>query len=221
MRNVYSKESQGTCQTRGGWDFQDGERGHAVLKAWSRNGRQHYLEKTLTANRPSCRLFQGKSGWHTDSQGGGCIRESENPCVEKNRALPWWLTTPGSPPEGGIRSGLSQNHFYIGGSLEPTYLAYSNSTSLGQGLTPTCLTSSILLLVHGLYCWTVRPQTGIQPGQAERGRREQTESACCGGRRWEWGMCEGRVRRHRLTAALTFPGSHEHRVEKGKPLLVF
>lgn len=31
MRNVYSKESQGTCQTRGGWDFQDGERGQVVL----------------------------------------------------------------------------------------------------------------------------------------------------------------------------------------------
>lgn len=35
------------------------------------------------------------------------------------------------------------------------------------------------------------------------------------------GVCEGRVRRHRLTTALTFPGSHEHRVEKGKPPLVF
>lgn len=32
-------------------------------------------------------------------------------------------------------------------------------------------------------------------------------------------MCEGKVRRHRLTTALTFPGSHERRVEKGKPPL--
>lgn len=34
-------------------------------------------------------------------------------------------------------------------------------------------------------------------------------------------MCEGRVRRHRLTTTLTFPGSHEHRVEKGEPPFSF
>lgn len=51
MRNVYSKESQGTCQTRGGWDFQDGERGHTVLNAWSRNSREHYLEKKPSQQR--------------------------------------------------------------------------------------------------------------------------------------------------------------------------
>lgn len=60
MRNVYSKESRGTCQTRGGWDLRDGERGQAVLNAWSRNGRQHYLEKSSQQR----------------GQAGGCSRES-------------------------------------------------------------------------------------------------------------------------------------------------